>query len=233
MKPIALIGHQDVVPVPAETEGDWTHPPFAGEVADGYIWGRGAVDMKDHVVAVMESVETLLEEGYVPERTVMILFGYNEELVDTEDSAAILLSKTLKERGIELESVLDEGGGVPRLRIPGVIQKDLAIVGIAEKGYSDFRLTVESRGGHSAAPPKTTAVGVLAKAVTHVEKYAYKAKMTPQINMVLDAVLSNLAFPASILGKGLKLIQPLLRPVLAAIPPTASMMKTTTSAETY
>ncbi|MBO4383758.1 MAG: M20/M25/M40 family metallo-hydrolase [Clostridia bacterium] len=229
LKPIALLGHQDVVPVPEETEGDWTYPPFSGAIADGCLWGRGAVDMKDHVVAVLESVETLLEEGYVPTRTVLLLFGYNEELVNNEDAAAVLLANTLKERGIRLESVLDEGGGVPYLRIPGVIRKDLSIVGIAEKGYSDFKLTVESAGGHSASPPAHTAVGILAKAVTRVEKHPFPAKMTPQIDMLLDKLFVSLDFPTRILGKGLDLIRPALRPVLALIPPTASMMHTTTS----
>ena len=63
LDPIALIGHQDVVPVPEETVGDWTHPPFSGDIADGCLWGRGAVDMKTHVVAVLEAIETLLEDG--------------------------------------------------------------------------------------------------------------------------------------------------------------------------
>ena len=229
LKPIALIGHQDVVPVPEETEGDWTYPPFSGTIADGYLWGRGAVDMKDHVVAVMESVETLLEEGYVPERTVMLLFGYNEELVNNEDAAAVLIANTMKERGIRFESVLDEGGGVPRLRIPGVMQKDLAVVGVAEKGYADFKLTVEAAGGHSSTPPAHTAVGILAKAITRVEGNMYKANMTPQINMVLDKLFDSLDFPTSVLGKGLSLIRPVLRPILGAIPQAASFMRTSMS----
>ena len=229
LKPIALIGHQDVVPVPEETYGDWTHDPFSGDIADGYLWGRGAVDMKDHVVAVMESVETLLEEGYVPERTVMILFGYNEELVNNEDAAAILIANTMKERGIRFESVLDEGGGVPKLRIPGVIQKDLAVVGIAEKGYADFRLTVEATGGHSSTPPAHTAVGILARAITRIENNMYKAEMTPQLNMVLDKLFDSLDFPTSILGKGLSIARPLLRPILGAIPAAASFMRTSMS----
>lgn len=229
LKPMALIGHQDVVPVPEETAGDWTHPPFSGEIADGYLWGRGAVDMKDHVVAVLESVETLLEEGYVPERTVMIIFGYNEEVVGSKDPAAKLLAETLYERGIRLESVIDEGGGIPKLRIPGVIEKDLAVVGIAEKGYADFKLSVEAKGGHSSTPPKHTAVGILAKAVTNIEKHQYKAVISPEFRNVLNLVLDSLAFPTSLVGKALKPAIPLLRPILAAIPESASLMKTTTA----
>ena len=229
LKPIALIGHQDVVPIPEETLGDWTYPPFDGTIADGCLWGRGAVDMKDHVVAVLESVETLLEDGYMPKRTVLLCFGCNEEVVDSKDPVAKQIVKVLQERGIRLESLIDEGGGVPRLRIPGVIQKDLAVVGIAEKGYSDFKLTVESPGGHSASPPAHSAVGILAKAITRVEENPFKAKMTPQIGMILDKLFESLAFPTSILGKGLDFLRPVLRPLLAAVPFTASMMHTTTS----
>ena len=63
---IALLGHQDVVPIAEGTEKDWEHPPFDG-VNDGeFIWGRGAMDMKNHLIAVMESVESLIAEGYQP-----------------------------------------------------------------------------------------------------------------------------------------------------------------------
>ena len=229
LKPIALIGHQDVVPVPEETLADWEHPPFSGDIADGYLWGRGSLDMKSHVVAVLESVETLLEEGYVPERTVLLCFGYNEEVVSSKHPAAKLLAETLRDRGIRLESVIDEGGGIPKLRIPGVIQKDLGVVGIAEKGYADFRLSVEGKGGHSSTPPKHTAVGVLGKAIADIEKHQYKAKLTPEFRNVLNLVLDSLAFPTSLVGKALKPVLPLLTPVLAAIPETASLMKTTTA----
>lgn len=229
LDPIALIGHQDVVPVPEETVGDWTHPPFSGDIADGYLWGRGTVDMKTHVVAVLEAIETLLEEGYTPKRTVMVLFGYNEEVVGSKVPAAKLMAETLRDRGVHLESVIDEGGGIPRLRIPGVIEKDLAVVGIAEKGYADYRLTVETKGGHSSTPPKHTGVGILAKAITNIEKNAYKAHMTPEFRNVLNLVLDSLAFPTSLLGKALKPVAPVLTPILAAIPESASLMKTTTS----
>ena len=77
LDPIALLGHQDVVPVTDGTLDDWEHPPFEGEVADGFIWGRGALDMKNHVIGVLEAVETLLEEGFEPERDVYVLLGHN------------------------------------------------------------------------------------------------------------------------------------------------------------
>ena len=229
LKPIALIGHQDVVPVPEETLKDWTHPPFSGAIEDGHLWGRGAVDMKDHVVAVMESVETLLEEGYVPNRTVMIIFGYNEEITGSRTPAAKMIAETLRDRGIRLESVIDEGGGVLKLRIPGVIQKDLAVVGIAEKGYADYRLSVKGKGGHSSTPPVHTAVGVLSKAITNIENNEYKAVLSPILLNVLNLILDNLAFPTILVGKVLKPLLPLLRPVLASFPEAASLMKTTTA----
>ena len=70
LEPIALLAHQDVVPVAPGTEDDWTRPAFSGYNDGEYIWGRGALDMKNHLIGVMEAVETLLEEGFEPERDV-------------------------------------------------------------------------------------------------------------------------------------------------------------------
>ena len=157
---VALCAHQDVVPVNPGTEDDWTHPAFDG-VDDGeFIWGRGALDMKNHLVCVLESVETLLEEGFEPERDVYILLGDNEEVVGGTDNGAGKMADILEERGVKLDSVLDEGGAMLPVNIKGVINnKVLAGIGIAEKGYADIKITVSSKGGHSSQPPKHTALG--------------------------------------------------------------------------
>ena len=98
LKPIALLSHQDVVPVTEGTEKDWKYPPFEGTVAEGYIWGRGAIDMKNHLIGVMESIETLLEEGFQPERDVYLCFGHDEEIMLSDNSGAITMARLLKER---------------------------------------------------------------------------------------------------------------------------------------
>ncbi|MCR5207975.1 MAG: M20/M25/M40 family metallo-hydrolase [Eubacterium sp.] len=229
LKPIALIGHQDVVPVQEEKLGDWTYPPFDGVLEDGYIWGRGATDMKNHVVGILESVETLLEEGFEPERSVIICLGYNEELLDTEYASAPMLSKALEEMGVQLESVLDEGGAILDLNVPYVINNKLAGVGIAEKGYCDFEISVDAKGGHSAAPPKHSALGELSKAILDLENHPFKARITPEMKVIVDTAARNTSYLVRLVGSNLPSLLPILKPVLASIPAVASVMRTTTA----
>ena len=229
LKPIALIGHQDVVPVQEEKLSEWTHPPFDAVVSDGYIWGRGASDMKNHLVGVLESVETLLEEGFTPRRTVILCFGYNEELLDTKDASAPMLSKALEDDGIMLESVLDEGGAILDLDVPHVINKRIAGVGIAEKGYCDFEISVDAVGGHSSTPPKHSAVGELSKAILDLENHQFPAKVTQEMKMIVDTIARNTELPVRLIGCNVFALLPALKPVLASIPPVASVMRTTTA----
>ena len=137
LKPILLMGHGDVVPVEPGTEGDWEHPPFAGRIADGYIWGRGAIDNKSGVLAILEAAERLLEEGYRPSRTIYLPFGMGEEVGG--HSGAAKIAKLLNSRGVELEYVLDEGGCVVSGLLP--MGAAVALVGIAEKGYVSLPLS--------------------------------------------------------------------------------------------
>ena len=85
----------------------WTHPPFAGVVADGALWGRGAMDDKSGLVGILEAVEGLLAEGFVPQRTVYLSFGHDEETLGEGSLAAAAL---LRERGVRLSWVLDGEG---------------------------------------------------------------------------------------------------------------------------
>ena len=106
LDPIALLAHQDVVPVSEGTEQDWKYEPFSGHNDGEFIWGRGTLDMKNHLIGVMDAVETLLEEGFQPERDVYLLFGDNEEVVANDKNGAFDIMQTLKDRGIELDSVM-------------------------------------------------------------------------------------------------------------------------------
>ena len=106
LKPVMLMGHMDVVPVVPGTEADWTHAPFSGHVDDTYIWGRGAIDMKDQVAGILEAVEYALAHGWEHERTLLLAFGQDEE---TTQYGAGAIGRVLEERGIELEYLIDEG----------------------------------------------------------------------------------------------------------------------------
>jgi carboxypeptidase PM20D1 len=166
LAPLLLLAHQDVVPVEPGTEERWTHPPFEGRVADGFVWGRGAIDDKGALFAVCEAVEWLIAHGFEPERTLLLAFGHDEEVGGT---GAATTAETLAQRGIRPELVLDEGLAVVEGVVPG-LERPLALIGVAEKGYVTVTLTVDTPGGHSSTPPPHTAVGTLATAIHRLER---------------------------------------------------------------
>ena len=229
-EPIALLSHQDVVPVTPGTEDDWKYPAYSGEIAEGFLWGRGAIDMKNHLIGVCEAVETLLEEGYVPERDVYLCFGHNEEVMaEGEICGADCMMRWFKERGIKLDSVLDEGGAILEAKVDKVIDGHLAGVGIAEKGHVDFEISVNAKGGHSSQPPKHSALGELSRIVCKLENNQFKAELTPQLYSLFNEIGKNTTYPVRCVMSNLPVLKPLITKICSEIPPVASMMRTTTA----
>ena len=105
LDPIGFLAHQDVVPVTPGTEDDWTNPPFSGANDGTFIWGRGALDMKSHLLCIIEGIETLLEEGYTTTRDVYVCLDYNEEIVAGKDNGAKKIATLLNEPGIHFDSI--------------------------------------------------------------------------------------------------------------------------------
>ena len=166
LRPSLYMSHQDVVPVVRGTEEDWTHDPFSGDLADGCVWGRGTLDIKQQVFGLLEAAEYLLERGARFRRTAYLAFGDDEE---TLNLGALAVAETLRERGVRLEFVLDEGGGLIEdgavFGAPGVA---VTKIDLMEKGYADLELTVESVGGHSSRPWGGSSLEHLARAVTAI-----------------------------------------------------------------
>ncbi len=106
------MAHLDVVPVEAASQSLWKVDPFGGVVKDGYIWGRGAVDNKANLIAILESVEKLLREKYRPNRSVYLVFGHDEEASGSNGAGKV--AELLQARKVQAEMVLDEGGFVTR-----------------------------------------------------------------------------------------------------------------------
>ena len=229
-EPIALLSHQDVVPVTPGTEDDWKYPAYSGEVAEGFLWGRGAIDMKNHLIGVCEAVEALLEEGYVPERDIYLCFGHNEEVMaEGEICGADCMMRWFKERGIKLDSVLDEGGAILQVKVDKVIDGHLAGVGIAEKGHVDFEISINAKGGHSSQPPKHSALGELSRIVCKLENNQFKAELTPQLYSLFNEIGKNTTYPVRCVMSNLPVLKPLVTKICSEIPPVASMMRTTTA----
>lgn len=168
LQPLVLMAHQDVVPLSPETLSEWEAPPFGGEIRDGFVWGRGAIDDKGSLVALLEAGEALAMRGFQPERTVIIVSGHDEE---TRGQGAQAAAALFRQRGIRAWMVLDEGSAI--IEDHPVIQGPAALIAVAEKGYVTLRITARGDAGHSSAPPKQTAVSVLARAVTAIEGRAW------------------------------------------------------------
>lgn len=182
LDPIAFAAHQDVVPADDGPDSPWTYPPFSGTVAEGYVWGRGALDTKGSLIATLEAVNNLLREGFKPQRTIYLAFGHDEEVSGTYGAKAI--AALLEERGIQLAFLLDEGGAISAGAIPGV-EEPVGFIGVAEKGHVSLKLRAEVKGGHSAYPPADTAIGALSLAIATLESNPF-----PQSLEMLEFMMS-------------------------------------------
>ena len=163
--PIMLMNHHDVV----EATGDWSYNPFGGEIADGKLWGRGTLDTKGGLWAMMQAAEELVREGFVPERDIYFLSACTEECAG---EGADTISKVLEERGLRFFMVLDEGGYILEEPIAGAKGK-FAVIGLGEKGCADLKFIAHSRGGHASIPPKDTPLVRLGKFMAAVEIFGY------------------------------------------------------------
>lgn len=229
LEPIAFLAHQDVVPVAEGTENDWEHPAFDGYNDGEFIWGRGALDMKNHLICLMESVETLLEEGYQPKRGVYLCFGHNEEIVAGHDNGAHEIAMALEKKGVHLDSVVDEGGAMLPANVKGILNANLTGIGVAEKGYADFRVTVKAKGGHSSQPPEHTAIGILSQKVLNIENHQFKAKIMPFVYNLFTDIGKHTSYLGRIVFCNLWMLKPLLLKIMTKIPPAASLVRTTTA----
>ncbi|MCJ8163676.1 M20/M25/M40 family metallo-hydrolase [Pontibacter sp. E15-1] len=174
--PILLSAHLDVVPVEEATRTDWRFPPFQGLVQEGYIWGRGTMDDKYRVVAMMEAVEQLVLAGYQPERTLYLAFGHDEETGGEAGAGGI--AAYLQDQGIRLEAVFDEGLAVAKNIMPGLTEP-IAFVGTAAKGNLNLVLEVRGEGGHSSVPVDEPPIYILSAAIKRLHETPFPARMTP------------------------------------------------------
>jgi carboxypeptidase PM20D1 len=224
--PVVLMGHMDVVPVPDANLKEWTHAPFSGDVADGYVWGRGTMDDKVTVLAVLEAVEDMLGRGVKPARTVYLTFGHDEEVGGRFGARAIV--DTLVKRGVKPAMVIDEGGVLAKGALPGV-DGLAAVIGIAEKGYMSLRLRAKAEGGHSSMPSKRTAVGALSRAIAALEANQFPSSIDGPVKGMLEAMTPYVPFTRKLVLANLWLTAPLVTSALAKTPTTAAMLHTTTS----
>lgn len=187
LEPVLLLAHQDVVPVILGTEDSWAHGPFEGYADDDFVWGRGALDIKDMMVGELEALEYVLAHHGKPRREVLLAFGHDEETISR---GATKIAATLAARGVHAAWLLDEGtttmaDGAP-WGAPDVVISDVCI---SQKGYLDVRLTAKGSGGHSSNPFGGTSLEHMARAITKVAD----AMPAPRLNDVMRETFSVLA----------------------------------------
>lgn len=162
------------MPVEPATLDRWTYPPFEGHYDGELLWGRGSVDDKHAVSAILESLTLLIKKGFRPRRTLVLAFGFDEESKGREGAGHIQkhLESTYGKDGVAV--IVDEGGlGVGEQ----FGAKNMAIVATGEKGYVDVKFTLTSPGGHSSIPPDHTSIGIISQLVTSLEANPFQASL--------------------------------------------------------
>ncbi|MAZ41867.1 MAG: peptidase [Flammeovirgaceae bacterium] len=190
-KPIIFMSHQDVVPVDEPTLKDWEADPFEGKISKTDIIGRGSMDDKASLIALLEAVELLLEESFKPSQTIYLAFGHDEEVGGSKGAAEIV--KYLKSKDVQAVMTLDEGGFLAENMVPG-IDKPIAMVNLAEKGFASFNLIVKTQGGHSSQPPKENTIGMLAQAIVNLENNQLPYKLVKPIDYQFEYIGAELPF---------------------------------------
>ena len=205
LEPIILASHIDVVPIASLRK--WTVHPFTEGINNDTIYGRGTMDDKFGVIGIMEAVEQLLKVGHQPKRTIYLAFGHDEEV--SGHRGAETMVNYLHEKGVKASLVLDEGQSIVQRMIPGLSQQ-VALVGIAEKGYASLELRVDLAGGHSSMPAKETAIDVLAGAVHKVKKNPLPTQLTPALEGFMDMLGPEMNFRTKLFFANKKIFSPLI-----------------------
>lgn len=224
-RPILLLGHYDVVPA-LEGEGGWQQPPFAGVIKEDHIWGRGAIDNKGQVIAMLEAVEFLIASGFQPERDIYIALGFDEEVGGS--LGAVKIAAYFNENDIEFEFVLDEGGCIVTDIMMG-LTAPAALIGIAEKATANFKISVKGQGGHSSMPPVNTAIGTLAKIIANLESHPMPARLTMPVREMFKKMAPYMDSNKLVL-KNIDKLFPAVSAILSKNPTTNALIRTTIAA---
>ncbi len=219
-----LMAHYDVVPV---SEEEWTRQPFGGEIDQDVIYGRGCLDDKGPLFVILEAVESLLAQGVSPDGDVYLSFGDDEEI---GGSHAGIVAGLLESRGIRPDLVIDEGGAIVSGMVPAV-SGPLAMIGVAEKGMANFRLTARSAAGHASAPERNGAAARLARAIIRLDRQPFPVRSNPVIEDMVKTLAVRMPWWFAPVVTS-RLSEPLIPRVLAQLGGSVAALARTTVAVT-
>lgn len=224
LKPALLLGHYDVVPVSENSEEFWDYPAFSGEVAEGFVWGRGALDDKSGIMSVVEAVEQLMEEDFQPSRTIYIALHHDEEVGGLK--GAKLVSEYLEGKGVELEYLVDEGPPVA-IEILENVDVPIALIGVAEKGSVNIELVYRQEGGHASMPPRVTVISALSRAINRIEQNPMEAHFRGLIVETFEPLIPYMSFTQRLAFNNTWLFKPRIVRKLSENPATNAALRTT------
>lgn len=225
-KGVMLMAHQDVVPIAAGTEKDWSVDPFAGVVKDGYVWGRGAWDDKGNLFAMFEAIEALAVEGFRPRQTVYLVAGHDEEVGG--ERGARQVAELLRARGVRLDWVIDEGTLITQGIMKG-LDAPVALIGVAEKGILTLGVSAHDEPGHSSMPPKETAIGMLADALSRLERNPMPAAIEGVAAEMFTTLAPEMRLPNRLMLSNLWLFGPFVKRELENSRGSNAFTRTTTA----
>lgn len=222
--PILLLAHQDVVPVAEDTRQAWRVDPFGGVIRDNAIWGRGSIDDKGSLIALLEAAEYLARQGKRPTRTIMFAFGHDEEIGG--EGGAVQIAALLARRGVRAWFVLDEGlAALDRHPLTGA---PASMIGIAERGSGTMRVRAVGQPGHSSMPPPETAVSLVSEAVERIHAMRIERRLEggPALSM-MRALAPELSFTNRMAVSNEWLFGPLLQQKMRGNPAAMALLGTT------
>jgi carboxypeptidase PM20D1 len=223
---VLFVAHQDVV----DPGQGWEEDPFGGEIKEGYLWGRGSLDMKSQLIALFEGAEALLQEDFRPKKDIYFALTHNEET--SYETGARTAAALLQERGIRFEFVLDEGTNSFIDGEPFGLSETLAAVSVCEKRYGVLEVSARGRAGHSSAPDRETALSAACAAAARIARQKHKARISPVLAALYDALLPRMPFGKRLIYANRFLTAPLILKKLSKMPGTNALIRTTAAATT-
>ncbi|MEO0344357.1 MAG: M20/M25/M40 family metallo-hydrolase [Pseudomonadota bacterium] len=219
---VLISGHYDVVPI----ESEWSVDPWAGEISDGFVWGRGTLDMKGVAISFLEALDRLAVEGFEPKRDIYVTLTQDEEIGGLGGAQAVV--EYFRTNNISLDWSLDEGSFVLR-NIVSTVPKDIAAINVAEKGYMTVEITARSEGGHSSLPQRETAVFNLAEALHNLHDAPIDGGLTGLTADFFDDLGRHMGLAERVLFANSWLFKPVIEMVLSRANTTDAMLRTTTA----
>lgn len=222
-KPLVLMAHHDVVSDEAQ---EWTHPAFEAEIHDGYVWGRGTIDTKCIIAAILEGINNLVKEGFVPERDIYFASSNCEEIGgDTMPK----IVDTFIERGIKPGFVLDEGGAIMS-NLPMGIKTPFAMIALSEKGWATLKLTAKAKNAAHGAKAtssgdKVSAPVKLVRALAKLDSSPSKATITPALEGMLQSFAPYVSGPLNKVFENVAYLKPIIKKAMESNADTAAMIR--------